>query len=281
MVVNIFLAPKGGKTEKNFIDTVVKGVPYDDISKFLPKDEPFNSILKIWDCSSVSGWRNMKVGDIILFYSRGEYTHYGKVSYKIVNPRLSEYVWKMDEEATHGRVFFLEKNLGEFKKLSSMVVHNLASYNTKSVFSFRKLNDKGLNGIIKAYGSIEDFLKKYEKINNDEEEIDKISGYVYSVQKRAPKGMLEVRIGQTSDLKRRLDKHFYDGYCCNNVYAIGSDLNLNKVEIGIQSLAERYGYKMKGGKSRFELSKDQYRMFIDHLNLLYNRYDNIPEKFKC
>lgn len=165
---NYFLAPLGDEREnRNFYKTLQHAISYGSICNEL--DEEGKKLLSAqelifaWGNSlgTQADWRRMEVGDVVIFYGKKKFSHYGLVTYKQHSSRLAQKLgWSNDSK---GRPFEYVFFLGELIPLDlPLEAFNLvAGYKLKAVLGFQRVTPPYVHKIVEKLGSVEQFLSKF------------------------------------------------------------------------------------------------------------------------
>ena len=93
----LFLAPRSNETSRaNFQATLASGYPMDEVRRFL-NDEELKTLsprtkLYIWgnQPGKKGSWNNMKVGDLVAFYAKGDFVYLGKCILKKESQEIAQ-----------------------------------------------------------------------------------------------------------------------------------------------------------------------------------------------
>ena len=172
----IFLAPcSNPAAQKHLSDTIVKGIKLTDIEQYLNEADKrvlqTIDILRIWGNvpAKAKEWEDMEVGDVVLFYQLGSFTHAGKVSYKTENEELSKILWPDFEDGKPWRyIYFLQETREVNIPLD--LIRNFSGYDPGFIpMGFMSLREKGIDAIVQKYGVLENFLKAHEVVSNQDD----------------------------------------------------------------------------------------------------------------
>ncbi len=183
--MQIFLAPRSNETSyKNFLSTIENGVDYSIIEPYLEKEgkEILGKANKIfaWGTKEKkkSTWDKMKPGDIVFFYKgkegrekEGKLMWAGKLQFKQQSEELSLALWPpKPKEEPWACVFFLTDLQPIYVPISEF--SDIAGYSHNFIVQgFMCVNQEATDKILKEFGSIEQFIKKFS-IKEDEIESD-------------------------------------------------------------------------------------------------------------
>jgi len=164
----ILFSAAGKKSFEHFNETITKDV----ISNTLPG----NTILKDFDAVRVWGsiynsqnfskWKELKKGDILLFYHNKQYIASGILEGTEHNQELADYLWGVKDEETrktfelivymHPSSVF--SNDIDFQKLNKLLDYDKDFMPTR-IMDFTTVNKDKTDELIKKYGSLENALK--------------------------------------------------------------------------------------------------------------------------
>ena len=162
--MKVILQPCGNSVaQKNFVDTIEKKIPVNDIYNDLSEIEqevvntfPFQEIA-VWGVTAGKNnvnkvdWEKINPNDIALFYKENKFYSQGSILCKFQNKSLAEKIWgaKDDGETWECMYFFKEIkeisiDIKEFNKLLSYGEEN-------KIFKFRVLDENKSNLIIQHF----------------------------------------------------------------------------------------------------------------------------------
>jgi len=282
MVVNIFLAPKSSrKYDEDFKRSVIKGIPREKIEKYLGDYKGKEECIKMWDNGIT--YKKMKEDDIVIFYSKGKYTHYGKISYVVTdsehNEKISRIAWPRDYpvniENKPFYIFFI-KNLTEIPRSTKNLNSALGYKETTIVYGFRCVREDRVKNFIDKYGDIEKFLK----INIPPTILPVKKQFIYCIllDKYEAKGAYRVKVGQTI---RSCEERLRDFSTANPdakiivCWDISKDLNLNKVE---NFTLDYFGLRSHSrDRDVFVIGSLSLKKIISNLNVIFTAHYIIEE----
>lgn len=181
--MNIFLAPRSNETSyKNFLSTIESGIDYLIVEPHLSTDGKKilapNKKIFAWGNkeSKKPSWDKMEKGDLVLFYKGKEgdekeskFLYAGKVLFKQHSKDLGLSLWPPKKgEEPWTCVFFLEELAPVYIPIS--VITDLSKgYHFSMVQGFMPINEEARENLIKEYGTIDNFIKKFKVTDLSEE----------------------------------------------------------------------------------------------------------------
>lgn len=167
----IFVAPRSGEqSTKNFEKTIEGDYKKSELQHLFTiedKNELKNvETLMIWGNkpSLKSRWEKMRKDDWVLFYQHGIITYAGRLLYKTHNKKIADELWG-SQRTNDGKlisweyVFFI-KDLRRVQ-IPYKIMAKFAEYRGSIVQGFLPFKEKGVENIIKKFGSIEKFLESF------------------------------------------------------------------------------------------------------------------------
>lgn len=107
----IFLAPYGNSEARtNFENTVVDGVPRDELSTIADELPETGDIVYFWGThdGNDGSWQSVSPGDYLVFYRDGEYTHAAKVLGTEQNEEVGERYWPNFDDDPWDRIMYID-----------------------------------------------------------------------------------------------------------------------------------------------------------------------------
>lgn len=164
----VFLAPcSNPAAQKHFRDTILDGVRFADIEEYLEESDKAvlrdRDPLRLWGNvpGKHKGWDDMEVGDFVLFYQRGKFTHAGEVYYITDNVRLSRKLWPDYKEGKPWRYIYFLNELKEIE-IPLSIVRDYSRYKAGFVpMGFTTLRSEAIDAIVENHGSIEAFVRDF------------------------------------------------------------------------------------------------------------------------
>lgn len=160
---NIFLAPRSNETAYTNYMSSMQGKTLNELEPYLSHEDikqlEGDERYFVWGCqpSMESRWQQMRKGDYILFYSRGKFISFGELKFKKKSEKLALGLWpKSDESGKAWSCVFFVENVQEIN-LPIQTFSQLTGYNMDRVQGFMQVT-RGLDGIIKEYGSTDNFM---------------------------------------------------------------------------------------------------------------------------
>jgi hypothetical protein len=172
---NYFLAPRSGeKSYKNFQSTIKNGIPIERISPYLSPEEisilSSEDIIYAWGNreGTKSAWNEMKLGDTVIFYSKGVLVMAGEVYFKKHSPDLALSMWPPDDNGNPWEYTFFLRNL-RYISIPIKVFNAAVGYLPKFIVQgFIHLKQDRMEKINIQYGSIESMFDIFEDQNSEE-----------------------------------------------------------------------------------------------------------------
>jgi len=173
MTKHIFRVPVD---EDHFKLTIVNNQSYTELLPFLtfsekdnlkPLADSNNGDLRYWGSqpgpNNVHTFKQLEIGDEILFYRGGKYVALATVAYTTVNQALARHTWEEDKKS--GDTWELIYFLTDVKLLSLETAMLNEQWGMKGghVMGFSKLNDERVQPFLKEHGSVARFLDKQKK----------------------------------------------------------------------------------------------------------------------
>ncbi|MFA6427398.1 MAG: HNH endonuclease [Candidatus Magasanikbacteria bacterium] len=166
----IFLAPRSNESSyDNFKSTIEHGIDYNRIEPFLEQEgkDILSKENKVyaWGNREVlkSRWDRMQPGDVVLFYSKGNFVMAGNLLYKQFSPEISDALWPRLEKYGNqpwSCLFFVHNLRPVLIPLSD--INRLANYKENNILQgFQPLNEEGLMNVLEKYGSVDNFVNLY------------------------------------------------------------------------------------------------------------------------
>lgn len=164
----VLFSAAGKKSFEHFNETITKDV----VSKTLPG----NTILKDFDATRVWGsiynsqnhnkWKELKKGDILLFYHNKKYLASGILEGTEHNQELADYLWGVKDEDTRKTfelIVFMQPTSVftddvDFQKLNKLLGYNEDFMPTR-IMDFTTVNKDKTDDLIEQHGSLENALK--------------------------------------------------------------------------------------------------------------------------
>jgi hypothetical protein len=195
--MNYFLAPRSGeKSYKNFESTIVNGVPFKRIEKYLTEEGKqkitSEDIIYAWGNreGTKSQWEKMQYGDTVIFYAHRKLVMAAEVYYKQHNDGLAEAMWPLDDNGKPWAYTFFVKNL-RYISIPMHAFNVIAGYKPNFIVQgFVPISDKYRVAIEKEYGSIEQLLKEFGNEQSEEIPLSDDSLYVNIDSKTKPEIVL-------------------------------------------------------------------------------------------
>jgi hypothetical protein len=166
--MNYFIAPRSGeKSYKNFQSTLLHGVSFESISKFLDEEGKEKllqeDVIYAWGnrLGTRAHWNQMEYGDTVIFYAKGELVVAGEIYYKLHRPELALAMWPPDENGNPWEFTFFIKNL-RYLKMPIKAFNAAAGYKSNFIIQgFMQLKGEHLSAVETQYGSIEEMLNTF------------------------------------------------------------------------------------------------------------------------
>jgi 5-methylcytosine-specific restriction protein B len=172
----VFIAPRSGEqSSKRFKKTIEGGYQKTDLEPFFTAQDKEaladQEVLMVWGNKPKlkTSWEKMQQNDWVLFYQRGDIVYAGKLLYKTHNKELADNLWgqhrgENGELLSWEYVFFL-KDLQK-ASIPYRIMADLAGYKGAVVQGFMPYSEKGIDNIIKKYGSLDSFFQSGIRLNN-------------------------------------------------------------------------------------------------------------------
>jgi hypothetical protein len=162
-----FLAPRSGETShQNYLSTLEHGVPYSRIEPYLNPEgkELLSKQETIYAWANREGrraaWERMEIGDIVIFYAKGNFVMAGEVMYKQASRELALAMWPADEHGNPWEYTYYLKNPKYFN--FPLKVFNIVSgYKLTAVMGFMEIEKSHVEQILTKYSSVEDFFYSF------------------------------------------------------------------------------------------------------------------------
>lgn len=213
----IFLAPRSNESSyDNFQSTIRHGFKFDKIAQYL--DERGKKVLSketrlyAWGSgeSQKSKWLQIKKGDYVLFYRKGNFVMVGEVIHKQFSESISDALWPRLEKYGNRAwpcTYFLN-NLRQID-IPISLINKLAGYKENFVLQgFQALNTAGHEHILEKYADIDDFIDFYV-IGKSAKEIIRINEIANKTEDQTTAEDLEQidsLIEDDQDLERVIDE---------------------------------------------------------------------------
>lgn len=139
-----------------------------DIEKYLKERDKTvlrgRDPLRLWGnlLGTRKGWTDMELGDIVLFYQNGKFTHAGKVYHKTDNEKLSKKLWPDYKQGKPWRYIYFLQEIKEVEVPWSLI-KKYSGYDANLLRGFTTLKEKAMDAIIQKHGSVEAFVQEYGK----------------------------------------------------------------------------------------------------------------------
>lgn len=178
-----FLAPRSGeKSYQNFLSTIKHGVPYARIEPHLAEEgkRVLGNQEVIYSWGNREGkkkeWEKMQLGDMIIFYAKGDLVMAGALIYKQYSPELALAMWPPDENGQPWAYTFFLNELRYFKIPLSHF--NLVSgYNFRAVMGFQEITEPHKKKILSHYKNFDTMFDAFA--DADSVEIPKAYERIY------------------------------------------------------------------------------------------------------
>jgi hypothetical protein len=196
-----FLAPRSGeKSYSNFLSTIKHGVSFDRIKGFL-EPEGLQQLSKeetIYAWGNREGtsdsWRQMKTGDVVIFYAKGKLVSSGEVIFKQHSKELALSMWPPDEKGNPWEYTFFLNNLKYFE-IPMPVFNRIVGYKENFIVQgFIALTQERVDRVLQQYASVDELLLAFSTTNSSEKpgEIEKVNINVPDVIKPE---LFEIELG--------------------------------------------------------------------------------------
>lgn len=167
-MTHYFLAPLGDERKnKNFYKTLQHAVSFGSIADELYEDGRrilgSQELIFAWGNSlgTKDDWSQIEAGDVVLFYAKKKFSHFGLVTYKQHGLSLAQKLgWSND---SRGRPFEYVFFLQELTPIDLPIeAFNLATgYQLRAVLGFQRVTARYVHTITEKFGSVERFLEKF------------------------------------------------------------------------------------------------------------------------
>ena len=169
------VAAAGPEPTEHLKRTIENPVSYEEISQNITDPNDAEKIKQnlgegpyyLWGAvpgkNNENNWENMKIGDICIFYVKGQiFKYWGKVQYKLRDKKLAKFLWGEDKEGKTWELIYFIDYPREIKM-------PLKEFNIKHCYKlnfipqgFSSINEESIKRIEAKYGSYMNFLKRYE-----------------------------------------------------------------------------------------------------------------------
>ncbi len=172
----IFIVVAGGNAaaDRHFEDTIQRKRTLDEVRQFLSSQEiheiesvyhtaPFIVWGAIPGPMNIPRWQSMRVGDIVLIYTRGHIRLIGEVASKVRSNSLARYFWKeTPENKTWELIYFIvnEQRVNIPMPLLNEALGYSASYSPRG---FSSVDSDKVKSFVNRYGDIFEGLKTLSK----------------------------------------------------------------------------------------------------------------------
>ena len=169
------VAAAGSKPTEHLKRTIENPVSYEEISTNITNPNDIKKLKQnlgegpyyLWGAvpgkNNENYWENMKVGDICLFYVKGQrFKYWGKVQYKLRDKKLAKFLWGEDKEGkTWELIYFIDYPREIKMPLKEFNIEHCYKLNFIPQ-GLSPINEESIKRIEAKYGSYTDFLKRYE-----------------------------------------------------------------------------------------------------------------------
>jgi len=206
-MTRVFLAPRSNETAyKSFLSTIENGVDFSVVAPHLNADGlkrlSGRDKLFVWGNKETvrPSFEKMQLGDLVLFYRgrkgkerAGRIAYAGFVSHTQISRALSLALWPpKPEQEPWACVFFLDAL--EPVNIPIADIADFAGYSRNFVVQgFMPLREEGVAAILKAFGSLDSFLRHY---SGERRELDPDLESVPAVTAHSEAAMLLLKIGR-------------------------------------------------------------------------------------
>ena len=173
--MNIFLQPAGDVAKKQLQITIYKKEKLDNLKEYITVEQ-YNELSKLYPNKELNMWgvtlkkenvwKQMKIGDLVLFYGNRKFFVKGSILYKIHNIKLAKNIWGTDsKELCWEYIFFLDN--AQNINISLEEFNSITGYNFKHVQGAMKVQRNNTEKILEKYKDI--FNIDYEEVKYHEE----------------------------------------------------------------------------------------------------------------
>lgn len=155
-----FLVPSSNAAAReNLQRTVIEGVDADDVRAFT--DRSFNADrVPVWGTKegNTGTWKKLDVGDFLLFYASGTFTHAARVVGTEENEPFGRDLWPNHDRGNPWKYIIYLDDVVEIDA-PWPEIRDLAGYSSSfNPMGFMPLNEMGIGGLRGKYGSVENYV---------------------------------------------------------------------------------------------------------------------------
>jgi len=169
------VAAAGSKPTEHLKRTIENPVSYEEISKNITNPNDVEKLKQnlgegpyyLWGAvpgkNNENYWENMKIGEICLFYVKGQrFKYWGKVQYKLRDKKLAKFLWGEDKDGkTWELIYFIDYPREIDTPLKEFNIEHCYKLNFIPQ-GLSPINEESIKRIEVKYGSYMNFLKRYE-----------------------------------------------------------------------------------------------------------------------
>ncbi|MCI8470504.1 MAG: hypothetical protein HFJ35_03290 [Clostridia bacterium] len=175
--MNIFLQPAGESSKKQLDLTMSIKENLENLENFITKEQyhELNKLypdkqLNMWGVTmnKENVWKQMQIGDFVLFYGNKNFFIVGTIQYKLHNRKLAKNIWGSDNKGLHWEYIYC---LGNVQNIHIPLenFNHLTGYEFKQVQGAMMVKRKNATEkILKEYKNM--FHFDYEEVQKKEEE---------------------------------------------------------------------------------------------------------------